>query len=74
MWQRSYFYVKNVAEEGDWVNLPPYEAGTPATCVASLEEKNSPHISMVGRTPRKPSHRVAKAESNTTVFGVRWCG
>ena len=30
MWQRSYFYVKNVAPEGDWVNLPPYKAGAPA--------------------------------------------
>ena len=30
MWQRSYFYVKNVAPEGDWVNLPAYEAGAPA--------------------------------------------
>ena len=30
MWQRSYFYVKNVAPEGDWVNLPTYEAGAPA--------------------------------------------
>ena len=27
MWQRSYFYVKNVTPDGDWVNLPPYEAG-----------------------------------------------
>src|SRR3954466_13733190 len=30
MWQRSYFYVKNVAPEGDWVTLPPYEAAAPA--------------------------------------------
>ena len=30
MWQRSYFYVKNVAADGDWVNLPPFEAGAPA--------------------------------------------
>ena len=30
MWQRSYFYVKNIAAEGDWFNLPPYEAGAPA--------------------------------------------
>ncbi|XBI84476.1 hypothetical protein VPH35_092774 [Triticum aestivum] len=30
MWQQSYFYMKNVAPEGDWVNLPHYEAGTPA--------------------------------------------
>ena len=29
MWQRSYFYVKNVTPDGDWVNLPPYEAGAP---------------------------------------------
>ena len=29
MWQRSYFYVKNVAADDDWVNLPPYEAGAP---------------------------------------------
>ena len=26
MWQRSYFYVKNLASDGDWVNLPPYNA------------------------------------------------
>ena len=30
MWQRSYFYVKNVAPEGDWVNLLDYVAGAPA--------------------------------------------
>ena len=30
MWQRSYFYVKSVAPDGDWVNLPPYEAGASA--------------------------------------------
>ena len=30
MWQQSYFYMKNVAPDGDWVNLPPYEAGAPA--------------------------------------------
>ena len=30
MWQHSYFYVKNVATDGDWVNLPPFEAGAPA--------------------------------------------
>ena len=30
MWQRSYFYVKNIAPEGDWVNLPAYEASAPA--------------------------------------------
>ena len=27
MWQRSYFHVKNVSAEGDWVNLPAYVAG-----------------------------------------------
>src|SRR3954464_6803281 len=30
MWQHSYFYVKNVAPDGDWVNLPAYEADAPA--------------------------------------------
>ena len=30
MWQRSYFYVRNVAMRGDWVNLPAFEAGPPA--------------------------------------------
>ena len=30
MWQRSFLYVKNVALEGDWVNLPANEAGAPA--------------------------------------------
>src|SRR4051812_47178981 len=30
MWQRSYFYVKSVFAEGDWVNLPAFEAGPPA--------------------------------------------
>ena len=30
MWQRSYFYVKNVFAEGDWVNIPAYIAGPPA--------------------------------------------
>jgi len=30
MWQRSYFYMKNLASDGDWVNLPAYAAGPPA--------------------------------------------
>ena len=30
MWQRSYFYMKSVFPEGDWVNLPAYAAGPPA--------------------------------------------
>ena len=30
MWQRSYFYVKNVSVEGDWINLPAFVAGPPA--------------------------------------------
>ena len=30
MWQRSYFYVKNIAADGDWVNLPPFKADAPA--------------------------------------------
>ena len=29
-WQKSYFYVKNVAPQGDYVNLPAYIAGPPA--------------------------------------------
>ena len=29
-WQKSYFYVKNVAPQGDYVNLPAYVAGPPA--------------------------------------------
>ena len=28
--QQSYFYVKNVASEGDFINLPAYVAGPPA--------------------------------------------
>src|SRR4051812_35999004 len=52
----------------------PHWAGTPATCVPSLVWKNSPHSSIVGRTPRNPSQSVAKAASSTTEFGVRWCG
>src|SRR3954465_14006650 len=52
----------------------PHWAGTPATCVPSLVWKNSPHNSIVGRTPRNPSQSVAKAASSTTEFGVRWCG
>ena len=35
MWQRSYFYVKNLSIDGDWVNLPPYSAapgGPRAAC------------------------------------------
>ena len=27
LWQRSYFYMKNLDSDGDWVTLPPYEAG-----------------------------------------------
>ena len=23
LWQKSYFYVKNIASQGDFVNLPP---------------------------------------------------
>ena len=30
MWQRSYFYVRNVATRGNWVNLPAFEAGPSA--------------------------------------------
>ena len=30
LWQKSYFYVKNVAQQGDFVNLPAYEAGSTA--------------------------------------------
>ena len=30
LWQKSYFYVKNVAPQGDYVNLPAYIAGPPA--------------------------------------------
>ena len=30
LWQKSYFYVKNVAQQGDYVNLPAYIAGPPA--------------------------------------------
>ena len=29
LWQRSYFYVKNVAPNGDYINLPAYIAGPP---------------------------------------------
>ena len=29
-WQKSYFYVRNVAPQGDYVNLPAYIAGLPA--------------------------------------------
>ena len=30
LWQKSYFYVKNIAPQGDFVNLPAYIAGPPA--------------------------------------------
>ena len=30
LWQKSYFYVKNVAPQGDYVNLPAYVASPPA--------------------------------------------
>ena len=30
IWQKSYFYVKNVAQQGDHVNLLAYVAGPPA--------------------------------------------
>ena len=29
-WQKSYFYVRNVAPQGDYVNLSAYVAGPPA--------------------------------------------
>ena len=29
-WQKSYFYMRNVAPQGDYVNLPDYVAGPPA--------------------------------------------
>ena len=29
-WQKSYFYMKNVTPQGDYVNLPAYVAGPPA--------------------------------------------
>jgi hypothetical protein len=28
-WQRSFFYVKNLREGEDHINLPPFEAGGP---------------------------------------------
>ena len=30
LWQKSYFYVRNVAPQGDYANLPAYVAGPPA--------------------------------------------
>ena len=27
LWQKSYVYVKNIAQQGDYVNLPAYVAG-----------------------------------------------
>ena len=30
LWQKSYFYVRDVAQQGDYVNLPDYVAGPPA--------------------------------------------
>ena len=38
LWQKSYFYVKNVAPQGDYVNLPTYVADPLAggTAVARL--------------------------------------
>ena len=39
MWQRSYFYVKNVAADGDWVNLPPFKAGAPAGRLSSWSHR-----------------------------------
>ena len=30
LWQKSYFYVKNIALQGDYINLPAYVAGPPA--------------------------------------------
>ena len=30
LWQKSYFYVRNIAPRGDYVNLPAYVAGPPA--------------------------------------------
>ena len=29
LWQKSYFYMKNIAPQGDYVNLPAYVAGPP---------------------------------------------
>ena len=29
-WQKSYFYVRNIAPRGDYINLPAYVAGPPA--------------------------------------------
>src|SRR4051812_3622657 len=31
LWQKSYFYMKNVAPQGNFVNLPAYVAGPPAS-------------------------------------------
>ena len=30
MWQRSYFYIRNFATRGDWVNLSAFKVGPPA--------------------------------------------
>jgi hypothetical protein len=29
-WQRSFFYVRSLGKNGDYVNLPPFESGGPA--------------------------------------------
>ena len=29
LWQKSYFYVRSIAPQGDYVNLPAYVAGPP---------------------------------------------
>ena len=35
MWQQSYFYVKSVHPEGDWVNLLAYAASPPTGACAN---------------------------------------
>ena len=54
MWQRSYFYVKNLASDGDWVNLPP--SPSPAAPRRAPPEPPAPPDDLAGGT--RPRRRV----------------
>ena len=65
LWQKSYFYVKNVAPQGDFVNLPAY--------VADLPAGRRPHWSYRAKT-LSPAGAAAIARLRVLVQSEAWPG
>ena len=52
----------------------PQSANSPADGPCYFKEKKRAQRSIIGSTPRYPSHRVTKPESWTMAPAPRWCG